>query len=77
MEASTKLILSDQLKAILDAAESQKQQSDMVTLFEHSNGWRTTKDPRQLNNTNKMFQYRWLEKGTAIQTLDITSEKHR
>ena len=64
MEASTKHILSDQLKAILDAAESQKQQSDMVSLFEHSNGWRTTKDPiGSLTTPTKCFNIDGLKKG--------------
>ena len=48
----------------------------MVSLSEQNNGWGTTKDLRQSNNTSKMFQYRWLEKGTAFRTLDSTSEKH-
>ena len=47
----------------------------MVDLLKYSNSWGITENPKQSNNTNKMCQYRWFEKGTIIQTVDSTSEK--
>ena len=48
----------------------------IVSLSERSNSWGTTKHFRQPNNINKMFPYRRIEKGTAIRTLNSTSEKN-
>ena len=64
MKQCTKVISSDQVKAIIDAADSQHQQSDISLVYLNivMVAWRTTKDRRQPNNTKKLFQHRWFEK---------------